>query len=166
MSGRSSLVGDAAISAPLAMLGRELGGRSDLDRLRLAERALGEGREEAQRLDLDVEQVDAHGAVLGCRVDVQHAAADRELAAVLDLVDALVARATSSGRLLVEVEQVADAQDEGVRAQRRVGDLLAQRDGADDHHGRLLVGPAVSSSASSAATRRPTRCGGGARCDS
>ena len=38
-----------------------------------------------------VEQVDAHGVVLGRRVHVEDAAADRELAAVVDLVDALVA---------------------------------------------------------------------------
>ena len=154
------------------MLGGELGGGRDLDLGGLAERALGERREPAQRLDLDVEEVDAHGAVLGRRVDVQQAAAGGELAAVVDLVDALVARGDEVAHAVVEVEQVADAQREGVRAQARVGDLLAQRDGGDDDDGGIALGPragawsSASSSASSAATRRPTRCGGGVRCDS
>ena len=76
----------------LAVLGGELGGGRDLDPLRLAQRALGERREPAQRLDLDVEELDADGALLGRRVDVEQPAAGRELPAVLDLVDALVAR--------------------------------------------------------------------------
>ena len=123
----------------LAVLGRQLGGGRDLDRVGVAERALGERGEPAQRLDLDVEQVDAHRAVLGRREDVEQAAADRELAAVLDLVDALVAGGDEVVRGLVEVEQVADAEREPVRAQRRVGDLLGQRDGGDDDDRRLVA---------------------------
>ena len=73
------------------MLGGQLGGGRDLDDVGLAERALGEGGEPAQRLDLVVEQVDADGALLRGGVDVEQAAADGELAAVLDLVVALVA---------------------------------------------------------------------------
>jgi hypothetical protein len=38
---------------------------------------------------------------------------------------------------LVEVEQVADADRERMGAQRRVGDLLGERDRADDDDGRL-----------------------------
>ena len=109
----------------LAVLGRQLGGGRDLHHVGLAQRALGEGGEPAQRLDLVVEQVDADGALLRGRVDVEQAAADRELAAVLDLVDALVARRHEVGGGLVEVEQLADAQREAVRAQLRVGHLLA-----------------------------------------
>ena len=123
----------------LAVLGRELGRGRDLDRLGLAQAALGEGREEADRLDLDVEEVDADRAVLGGRVEVEDAAADGELAAVVDLVDALVAGGHELLADLVEVEQVADADGEGVRAQRRVGHLLAQRDRADDDDRRLLA---------------------------
>ncbi len=121
----------------LAVLGRELGGGRDLDRVGVAERALGEGREPAQRLDLVVEEVDADGALLRRRVDVQQPAADGELAALLDLVDALVARRDEVGGGLVEVEQLADPQREAVRAQLRVGHLLAQRHGGD-HDDRLL----------------------------
>ena len=123
----------------LAVLGRELGRGGDLDRLRLAEAALGEGREEADRLDLDVEEVDADRAVLGGRVEVEDAAADGELPAVVDLVDALVAGGHELLADLVEIEQVADADGEGVRAQRRVGHLLAQRHRADHDDRRLLA---------------------------
>ena len=77
----------------LAVLQRELRGGRDLDLLHLAERALGERREPAQRLDLDVEHVDPHSPLLGRREHVQQAAAQRELPALLDLVDALVAGA-------------------------------------------------------------------------
>ena len=126
----------------LAVLGRELGGGRDLDVIGLAEAALGEGAEPSQRVDLDVEQVDADGALLGRGVDVEQPAADRELAAVLDLVDALVAGGHEVVGGLVEVEQVALAEREAVRAQRGVGDLLAQRDRADDHDRLLGARPA------------------------
>jgi hypothetical protein len=119
----------------LAVLGRELGGGGDLDPLPLAERALGEGREPAQRLDLDVEQLDADGALLGRRVDVEQPAADGELRAVLDLVDTLVARRDELDDGLVEVEQLADLEREAVRAQLGVGHLLRQRDRGHDDDG-------------------------------
>ena len=122
-----------------AVLGGELGGGGDLDALRLAEAALGEGGEPAERFDLDVEEVDADGAVLGRRVDVEQAAADRELAAVLDLVDALVAGGDEVAADLVEVEELPDLQREGVRSELGVGDLLAERDRGDDDDRRLLL---------------------------
>ena len=100
-------VGQRGDLGGLAVLGRQLGGRRDLDGLELAERALGERREVTQRLDLDVEQVGADRVVLGRREDVDDAAADRELAAVVDLLDALVARVDERDRELVEVDQVA-----------------------------------------------------------
>ena len=127
----------------LAVLGGELGGRRDLDPLPLPQRALGEGREPAQRLDLDVEELDADGALLGRRVDVEQPAAGRELPAVLDLVDALVARRHELAHGLVEVDQLADLEREAVRAQLRVGHLLRQRDGGDDDDRRLLGGRGV-----------------------
>ena len=135
MSGRSSSVGGDL--GQLAVLGRELGRGRDLDALGLPQAALGEGREPAQRLDLDVEHVDADGALLRRRVDVEQAAADRELAAVLDLVDALVAGGDELLRGLVEIEQLADAEHEAVRAQLRVRHLLRQRGRGDDDD-RLL----------------------------
>ena len=123
----------------LAVLLGELGGRRDLDPLGVAERALREGREPPQRLDLVAEQVDPHGAVLGRREQVEQPAADRELAPILDLVDALVAGGDEIHRGLVEIEQLADPQREAVRAQRRIGDLLRQRDGADHDHRRRAL---------------------------
>ena len=125
MSGRSSALSSAAISASSRCSAASSAAGAISTTLGLAERALGEGREPAQRLDLVVEQVDADRALLGRRVDVEQPAADGELAAVLDLVDALVAGGDEVVRALVEVEQLADPQREAVRAQRRVGDLLA-----------------------------------------
>ena len=123
----------------LPVLGGELGGGGDLERVGLPQAALGEGREPAQGLDLDVEEVDADRAVLRGRIEVEQAAADRELAAVVDLVDALVARGDEVAADLVEVEEVALAQGEGRRAQRRVRDLLRERDRRDDDHRRLVA---------------------------
>ena len=107
-----------------------------------------------------VEQVDADGALLGRRVDVEQAAADGELAAVLDLVDALVARGDEVGGRLVEVEQVATAQREAVRAQLRVGHLLRQRDGGDDDD--RLLGAGAACRAARRARRRAGRRGAAA----
>ena len=74
-----------------AVLGVELGRRCQLDPLGVAERALGEGREPAHRLDLVAEELDPHGALLGRAEDVEDAAAHGELAALLDLLDPFVA---------------------------------------------------------------------------
>ena len=123
------------------MLGAELGGRGDLDAIGLLERALREGGEPGQALDLDVEQLAADGALLGGRVDVEDVAADRELTAVLDLVDALVATRDELVGNLVEVEQLALVDLEAVRAQLGVGHLLGESRGGGDQDGRL---PAVS----------------------
>ncbi len=90
-SGRSAASVAGGDLGQLAVLGAELGGRRDLHALGLLERALGEGGEPGQALDLDVEQLAADRALLGGRVDVEDVAADGELAALLDLVDALVA---------------------------------------------------------------------------
>src|SRR3954454_8815388 len=123
----------------LAVLGSELGGRCDLDLVRVAQAALREGGEPAERLDLDVEHVDADRAVLGGRVDVEQPAADGELAAVLDLVDALVAGGDEVRADFVEVEELALSQREAVGAELGVRDLLAQGDRGDDDDGRLAV---------------------------
>ena len=123
----------------LAMLLSKLGGRRDLDGLGIAERTLRERREPAQRLDLVAEQIDAHGAVLGCREHVEQAAANRELASVLDLVDPLVSGRHEVACGLVQIEQLARMQHEPARTQRRVGNLLRQRDRADDHDRRSVA---------------------------
>ncbi len=124
----------------LAVLERQLRRRRDLDFVGVSQRALRERREPAQRLDLHVEHVDPHRPLLGRRKHVQQAAPQRELPALLDLIDALVAGAHELRRALVEVEQLAHAQLERVRTQLRVGHLLRQRNRAHDHHRRLASG--------------------------
>ena len=123
----------------LTVLGSELGRRSDLHPLGLLERALREGREPGQALDLDVEQLAANGSFLGGRIDVENVAADGELAAVLHLLHALVAAGHQPARHLVEVEQPALLDLEAVGPQRRVGELLGQSHRARDEHRRRLA---------------------------
>ena len=150
----------------LAVLGGELGGGGDLDPLPLAERALGEGREPAQRLDLDVEELDADGALLGGGVDVEQPAADRELAAVLDLVDALVARRDELAR---RSRRGRAARRPRARSRAGAAPGRAPSPTARRRRRRRPAPPRpgeASSTASSAATRSPTRCAGGARWDS
>ena len=61
------------------------------------ERALGLGVETAQRLDLVVEQLDAHRGVVSHREQVHDGAAHRELAVLVDIVDGAVAGARRRG---------------------------------------------------------------------
>ena len=117
------------------VFGADLRGRRDLHVLRLLQGALGEGREEREALDLHVEELAAHRALLGGRVDVEDVAADRELTALLHLVDPLVAACHEPVGGLVEVDQLALLEGEAVWAERRVGDLLAQGGGGGHHHG-------------------------------
>ena len=70
---------------------RVLGGGPDAHAVELPQRALGEGREDPEALDLVAEEVDAHRLISRRRVAVDDAAAGGELTTVLDLVDALVA---------------------------------------------------------------------------
>ena len=157
----------AAISASSRCSGASSAAGAISTRVGLAERALGERREPAQRLDLDVEQVDADRALLGRRVDVEQPAADRELAAVLDLVDALVAGGDELGGGLVEVEQVADLRSVKPCGRSSGSGTFSESATAETTTtGCLGARAACPVSASSAATRRPTRCGGGVRCDS
>ena len=150
----------------LAMLGRELGGGRDLDQLGVAERALGEGREPAQRLDLVAEQVDPDGAVLGRREHVEDPAADRELAPVLDLVDPLVA-----GGDEIDERPRRGRASSPARSTNPCGRSAGSGTFSDSATALTTTtgacwSSAPSISASSAAIRSPTRCGGGARCDS
>ena len=142
MSGRSSSDSSAAISASSRCSAASSAAGAISTSCASPERALRERREPAQRLDLDVEEIDAHGAILGRRVDVQQAAASGELAAIINLIDALIAGGDELGHALVEVEQLADAQLERARAQRRIGHLLAQRDSRyDDDRCVVARGP-------------------------
>ena len=119
----------------LAVLGAQLRRGGQLDALGVAERALGEGREPAHRLDLVPEQLHPDRPLLGRRVGVEDVAPDRELAALLDLLAPLVARL---GQQLGDVRQVhrfAHAQRQAVGAQLGVRDRLRQCD-CPGHHDR------------------------------
>src|SRR5436190_209952 len=109
-----------------------------------AQRALREGRKPADRLDLVPEQLEARGAVLRRAVDVEDVAADRELAAVLDLVDALVAGLDQQLGDVAQVDLLALVEAEARRAQRGVRDRLGERDGGRHDDRRLGPGTAVS----------------------
>ncbi|CAB4882041.1 unannotated protein [freshwater metagenome] len=116
----------------LAMLRCELGRRGDLDALEIAERALCEGGEAAQRLDLDVEEVHPDRVILRRGKEVEDPPADRELPAVLHLIYTLVARGNEIDGRLLEVDEIALAEREPSGAKLRVRHLLAQRDCGDD----------------------------------
>ena len=116
----------------LAVLGVELGGRRQLDPLGVAERALGEGREPAHRLDLVAEQLDPHRPLLGCREGVEDAAANGELSALGDLVDPFVAGGDEVGGDDPQVDLLSARDREAGRAQGGVGNGLGERGGAGD----------------------------------
>ncbi len=137
MSGRSASSSSAAISASSRCSSASSAAGATSTSSRVPQRPLGERREPPQRLDLVPEQVDADGPVLGRGEQVEQAAADRELAAVLDLIDALVSGRDQVASGLVEVQQLPRAQREAVGPERRIGDLLRQRHGADDDDRRL-----------------------------
>jgi hypothetical protein len=122
------------------VLRRELGGGRDLDALGVAEGALGERGEPSQRFDLITEQVDAHRPVLGGSEQVEQSTADRELAAILDLVDPLITGGDELQRGLLQVHQLPDAQHEALGSQRPLGHLLRERHRGDDDH-RRAIGP-------------------------
>ncbi len=153
-----------------AQLGLELRGGGDLDLLEVGDRALGERGEAAEGLDLDVEEVDADGVVGGRREEIKQAAADRELAAVLDLLDALVpavdeldANSSRSMRSpFLSVRPCGRSSGSGIRSASAAA-LATITGGA--WAAVASSASAASSSASMAAMRRPIRCGGGARCE-
>ncbi len=120
------------------VIGVDLGGRVELDPVGLAERALGERREPADRLDLVAEELDPRRLVDGRAEDVEDAATDRELAPVVDLLDPLVAAAGEQLGDVAEVDLLPLGEREAGRAQRCVGHRLGEGDGAGDHDRRLL----------------------------
>ena len=119
----------------VVMLRRELSRRRQLDPLGLAERALGEHREAAHRVDLVPEQVDPDRLLLGRRVDVEDAATHRELAPLLDLVGPVVAGVGEQKRDVVEVDALPLVERQRLRPQLRVRNLLGEGDRAGHDHG-------------------------------
>ena len=120
------------------VIGVDLGGGVELDPLRLRERALGEGREVADRLDLVAEQLEPRRLVLGRAEDVEDPPANGELTAVGDLLDPLVAAAGEQLGDVAEIDLLPAAEREAGRAQGRVRHRLAEGDGAGDDDRGLL----------------------------
>jgi hypothetical protein len=116
----------------LPVLGGELRRGLELDPDGVAERALGEDREPAERLDLVAEELDPDGALLGRRVDVEDAAPDRELAALLDLIDPVVAGLGEEDGDVGEVDRLALVEGQTLRPEGAVGDRLGEGDRAGD----------------------------------
>ena len=107
-----------------------LGRRVDDRVVDRVQRALRERRERAHLLDLVAEELDADRLAAGRREDVDQAAAHRELPAVVDALDALVAR---------ERERLRQALDARLRADRdadRLGPLVARRDPLGERRAR------------------------------
>ena len=135
-----------------------LGGRVDRAGLDRVQRALGERRERADRLHLVAEELDAQRLAAGRREDVDEAAADGELPAVVDPLDALVPG---------ERELLRRALD----ALLGTGLQLERRRPAAGGGARSAIARAEAqtmpprASTSSARARSPTRCGGGSSPD-
>ena len=148
---------------PAAGAPRRAPPRGELELLGLAERALGEGREPADRLDLVAEQLQPGGALLGCGEDVEDVAADRELPALFHLVDSLVAGLGEE--LGAKVRSISSPARSAKPSGRRdaSGTVSASATALATTIGGSSAPAPVS--ASSAAIRSPTRCGGGATCD-
>src|SRR5262249_3516447 len=89
VEGRDGVVrhGRLVLERRLAEVGPTLRRRIDRRGVELPQRALGEGREGADLLDLVAEELDPERLASGCREDVDEAAPDGELAALLDAVD-------------------------------------------------------------------------------
>ena len=124
-AGRQLRVGDRPVDRAAARLDGEVLAKAfakELDR-RLVERKLARGQdldlvgspgrelrlrvERAQRFDLVVEEIDAHGCRAAGREHVEHGAAHRELAGLGDLLDAQVAVRAQPFRHLGRIEPVA-----------------------------------------------------------
>ncbi len=81
-----------AVERRLGPVGAPLRGRIDGRLRHLSEGALRVGRKRADRLDLVSEEIDPQRLAAGTREHVEQTSADRELTALLDPFDALVAR--------------------------------------------------------------------------
>ena len=119
---------DVFLVRPLLDVGRRaprLAGGLQVAALELGQRALREDREARDALDLVAEQLDAHRLGSGRREDVEDVAADRQLAAVADALDARISRGHERGDRLVAHELAAAL---GVQGR---GPALAGRDALD-----------------------------------
>ncbi|VTQ27241.1 Uncharacterised protein [Pseudomonas aeruginosa] len=112
--------------------------RQQADRLDLVDGALGLRVEGAQGLDLVVEQVDTEGQLAAHREQVDQRAADGELAVLVDRVDAAVAGAFQAQAHPLDVEFLADVEDQAA-AEQKAGRRQAVQGGGDRHHQHAVL---------------------------
>ena len=120
----------------LAVLERELGGRVELEALGLAERALGEGREPADRLDLVAEELEPRRPVLGRAEDIEDVAANRELPPLVDLLDPLVAGLDEQLGDVADINLLPLVEDEALGAKGSIRNGFGECGGRSHDHGR------------------------------
>ena len=123
----------------------------------LVERALVGGREVAQLVDLVAPELHPHRVLLGGREDVEHAAADGELAALLDQLDAGVGGVDQAGRRRRARPSSPACSSTGTRSPRPGSQRLqhAAHRGDDDRTPMAASSPGWARSRSTA-SRRPT----------
>ena len=132
-----------------------LGRRVDGDLVDLAERALGEGREGADALDLVPEQLDPVGLAAGGREDVDQPAADRRSGPA-------PRRARPARSLPARAPPRARRSPAPLRAPRAAGEGRAAGGGTGSASASAEAQTRPPrASTSSARARSPTRCGGG-----
>ena len=144
VAGRAEL-GDIALAEARDAVGVQQGlaDRKEIDLGQLLGRALGLGIEGADALQRVAEQVEANGLLGGRRIDVDDAAADRELAPLGDGGGAGIA---VDGEIALKVLDIDHGADLGAIAGAQQHILrrhtLQQRWRGDDQHGRLAVAQA------------------------
>jgi hypothetical protein len=126
---RSSLLPEPRLD----QIGAALGGRVDDGLRERVQRALREGRERPQRLDLVSEELDADRLPSRRGEDVDDASAHGELTALLRLLDALVARQRQALGQAVHPRTVTGANRNGLGASVCRRDALREADGRGAH---------------------------------
>ena len=134
-----------------------LGRRVDRDLVDRMQRALRERRERADALDLVAEELDAERLAAGRREDVDDAAADGELAALLDAARRARSRRARASRPARRCRARRPARSRIGSGRAAGGGMPSASAGAEAQ----TSPPAARTS--SARARSPTRCGGGSR---
>ena len=119
---------DLVFECELDELPAALGGGEDRRLLDVSQRPLGKGREGADLLDLVAEELDPERLAAGRREDVDEPATHRELAALLDAFDPLVAGERQRLGERLEPGLLATSERKRRRAHVRGGIRLGQRD--------------------------------------
>ncbi len=125
--GRHGLAPVVLAERRLGQVGPALGGRVDHRPVDRMQRPLGERRERPHLLDLVAVELDSERLPAGGREDIDDAAADGELAALLGAVDALVAGERQRLCEPVEARLVSDLEANGLRPPGCGRDALGER---------------------------------------